>query len=199
MSSAVTKLATWADLAALQEGSRAEIVAGVLHVAPAPLPEHARAQGGLTRGVGGPFDGDDGRGGPGGWWILAKVDVRLGPHDIVRPDLSGWRRERLPSPWGVRPLDVVPDWVCEIVSTSSARMDRVHKRALYARAGVASYWIVDPAARTPEALRLVDGIWQDAGSFDESAPARIPPFEAVALELERLFPPAPGGGEVHGG
>jgi Uma2 family endonuclease len=189
MSATAPALATWEDLLALGEGVRAEVIAGVIEVAPAPLPEHARAAGSLVRAVGGPFDGDDDRGGPGGWWILAEVDVRLGRHDIVRPDLSGWRRERLPSPWGMRPIDVVPDWVCEIVSPSSARIDRVKKRALYARAGVAYYWIVDVAARTVEALALVEGTWRDAGSFDEDEPARIPPFDAITLELSRLFPP----------
>jgi len=44
-------------------------------------------------------------------------------------------------------------------------------------------------ARTLEALALVDGTWRDAGSFDEDEPARIPPFDAITLELSRLFPP----------
>jgi hypothetical protein len=55
------------------------------------------------------------RGGPGGWWSLPEVDVRLARHQIVRPDVAGWRRERLPEPWDVRPIDVVPDWICEVV------------------------------------------------------------------------------------
>ena len=59
------------------------------------LPKHSKAQRALGRFVGGPFDDDDGRGGPGGWWIFVEVDVALSVHDIVRPDLAGWRRERL--------------------------------------------------------------------------------------------------------
>ena len=187
MSATAPARATWEDLLALGEGARAEVIAGVLELAPAPLPEHALAAGSLNHLVGGPFHFDGG--GPGGWWILAEVDVSLGRHDIVRPDVSGWRRERLPSPWGMRPIEVVPDWVCEIVSPSSARIDRVKKRALYARAGVGHYWIVDVAERTVEALALVDDTWRDAGSFDEDEPARIPPFDAITLELSRLFPP----------
>lgn len=58
-----------------------------------------------------------------------------------------------------------------------------------ARAGVGHHWIVDVAARTVEALALVDDTWRDAGSFDEDEPARIPPFDAITLELSRLFPP----------
>ncbi|MBI4956182.1 MAG: Uma2 family endonuclease [Myxococcales bacterium] len=183
------KLATYEDLCALPEGVRAEVIAGVLDVQPSVLPRHARAAGALGRMIGGPFDGDDGRGGPGGWWILAEVDVRLSPQDIVRPDVVGWRRTRLPDPWDARPIDVAPDWVCEILSPSNQAQDRVRKRRLYARAGVAHYWIVDPAERTLEALALVDGVWHDAGSFDGTAVARVPPFDAVELEVGRLFPP----------
>ncbi len=185
------KLATYDELFALPSGTRAEILDGAIVTSPSSLPEHGRAQQGLARTVGSPFDEDDGRGGPGGWWILQEIDVRLGPHDIVRPDVCGWRRERLPSPWGQRPIEVVPDWICEVVSPSNESHDRVKKRRLYAGTSVAFYWIVDPAARTLEALRLVDGIWVDAGSFDDEDVARIPPFEAVELEVGRLFPPRP--------
>src|SRR5258708_2837802 len=105
------KMATWEDLLALPEDTRAEVIAGSVVTPPAPLPRHARAQRALGSFLGRPFDDDDGRGGPGGWWILLEVDVRLASHDIVRPDLAGWRRAKLPSPWDVRPIAVVPDWI----------------------------------------------------------------------------------------
>jgi Uma2 family endonuclease len=107
----------------------------------------------------------------------------------VRPDLAGWRRERLPSPGNVRPVAVVPDWVCEITSPSTASLDRVTKRALYALHGVKHYWSVDPAARTLEALELQGERWVELGAWDESAVERIPPFDALELELARLFLP----------
>ncbi len=187
------KRAGYDDLLALPEGVKGEIFAGSLVTAPAPLPEHSRAQGALRRFVGGPFDDDDGRGGPGGWWILLEVDVRLAPTDIVRPDLAGWRRDRLPQPWGVRPIEVTPDWVCEIVSPSNAAYDRVRKRRLYAEHAVPFFWLVDPAARTLEALRWdpATKTWADAGAYDEGAIARIAPFEGIELEVGRLFPPSP--------
>ncbi len=182
--------ATYEELLALPEGERAELVDGALVTPPSPLPRHSLAQGATRRFIGGPFDDDDGRGGPGGWWTLLEVDVRLSPHDVVRPDLAGWRRERLEAPWDQRPIDVVPDWVCEVVSPSNAAHDRVTKRRLYAAHGVLHYWIVDPSERTVEALRLdAAGAWIDAGSFDDTSLARIPPFEAVELEVGRLFPP----------
>ncbi len=141
--------------------------------------------------VGKPFDDDDGRGGPGGWWILCEVDVQLDVHQIVRPDVAGWRRERLPHPWGQHPVLMVPDCVCEIVSPAKPARDRVSKRRLYAAHGVAFYWIVDPAARTLEALRLdAAREWHEIGAYDDESVARIAPFDAIELEVGRLFPPA---------
>src|SRR5689334_15896424 len=98
MSEPAARLATYADLLKLPDDVRAEIVAGQILTSPAPLPKHSKAQGALRRFVGGPFDDDDGHGGPGGWWIFVEVDVAFGAHDVVRPDLAGWRRERLSDP-----------------------------------------------------------------------------------------------------
>jgi Uma2 family endonuclease len=189
MTTPAPKFASYADLLALPEGVRGEVIAGELVTAPAPLPRHAKVQGAARRFVGGPFDDDDGHGGPGGWWIFVEVDVALSPHDIVRPDLAGWRRERLPRPGSVRPIQVIPDWVCEVISPSTAARDRVTKRALYARAGIAHYWLIDPDARVLEALALRDGVWVEVGVYDERSTARIAPFEAIELAIGRLFLP----------
>lgn len=200
MSTPARKLATYDDLLALGEDVRAEIIGGVILVhgeplgstpqaAPAPLPRHAKPQGVLRRSIGGPFDDDDGHGGPGGWWIFLEVDVALGGGDVVRPDLSGWRRDRLPEP-DVRPITTRPDWVCEVLSPSTVRLDRVVKRRLYAEAGIPFYWMVDPEARTLEALELHDGRWLDLGSWADGESARIAPFVEIQLDVGRLFLPA---------
>jgi Uma2 family endonuclease len=185
------KLATYDDLLALPEDVRAEVLDGEVIVSPSALTDHSRVQRSLGAFIGKPFDDDDGRGGPGGWWILTEVDVELGPHQVVRPDVSGWRRVRFPSPRGVRPVTVVPDWVCEVVSPSRPKQDRVRKRRIYAAHGVAHYWIVDPDARTLEALRLdaERGEWRETGAYDDESVARIAPFDAVELEVGRLFLP----------
>jgi Uma2 family endonuclease len=189
MASPQRELATYADLLALPEDTRAEILGGNMQLSPAPLPRHSKAQGSARRFLGGPFDDDDGRGGPGGWWIFVEVDVMLGPHDVVRPDLAGWRRDRLSQPGLKRPIDVVPDWVCEVLSPSTAARDRVTKRRLYAQAGIPFYWLIDPELRALEALALRDGVWVELGVFDDTATARIAPFDAIELEIGRLFLP----------
>jgi Uma2 family endonuclease len=196
MASPQRKLATYADLLALPEDVRAEVLGGDVVVTPAPLPRHASVQRAAGRFLGGPFHDDDGRGGPGGWWIFPEADVALSPHDIVRPDLAGWRRERLPRPGSVRPIEVVPDWVCEVLSPSTAARDRVTKRRLYAQAGVPFYWLIDPELRALEALALRDGAWVELGVFDDTATARIAPFDAIELEVGRLFLPKEADGEV---
>ncbi|MGO8995558.1 MAG: Uma2 family endonuclease [Polyangiaceae bacterium] len=186
------KLATYEDLLHLAEDVRAEIIGGAIVFTPPPVSEHGRVQRALGTFIGGPYDDDDGRGGPGGWWILTEVDVQLAPHDVVRPDVAGWRRERLPDPRGQRPLAIVPDWICEVVSPSKPAHDRVTKRRLYAAHGVPYYWIVDPEARTLEALHLDVAAreWREIGAYDDQSTSRIAPFEAVDLEVARLFFPA---------
>jgi len=189
MSDAAPRFATYEDVLALPEDVRAEVLGGRVVTAPAPLPKHSKAQGALRSFIGRPFDDDDGHGGPGGWWIFVEVDIALGPHDIVRPDLAGWRRERLPDPAEQRPIPVAPDWVCEVLSPSTAARDKVQKRALYAEAGIPQYWMVDADARTVEAFVLESGRWVLAGSYDETATVAIPPFEAIELDVGRLFLP----------
>ena len=188
------KLAVYDDLFSLPTDDRAEILGGEITLLPAPRPRHSKPQGALRRFVGGPFDDDDGFGGPGGWWIFLEVDIRLESHEVVRPDLSGFRRERLVEP-DQRPLEIAPDWICEVLSPSTTTRDRGYKKRLYAKHGVGHYWIVDPLARLIEAYELQGGRWLDAGTYAEEDTARIPPFEAVEIPVGRLFLPRPAGEE----
>jgi len=187
---AARKLLTYDALLALDEKVKAEILAGSLEVTLSPRPAHGRTQRSISTFIGKPYDDDDGFGGPGGWWIFTELDVQLTPHDIVRPDVVGFRRERLKDT-ETRPVTVVPDWVCEIQSPSTARRDRVTKRHLYAKHGVSHYWLIDPDTRTLEALELRDGMWIELGVYDDTATVRIRPFDDVELPIGRLFLPAP--------
>jgi Uma2 family endonuclease len=189
-------MATYADLLELPEDVRAEILAGQIVTSPAPLPKHSKVQRSLGRFIGGPYDDDDGHGGPGGWWIFVEVDVALGRHDVVRPDLAGWRRERLPDPGNQRPIDVTPDWVCEILSPSTASRDRLVKRQLYADSGIRHYWMIDVDARILEVFELEGARWTLLGTYGDEATARIPPFVEVELPVGRLFLPRSEGAGI---
>lgn len=181
--SAVPGFARYDDILALPEHVTGEIIDGELHTQPRPSSRHAQIETGIAREVSGPFG--VGRGGPGGWVILVEPELHLGPQVLV-PDLAGWRRERLPLiPDG--PIEVVPDWVCEILSPGTARKDRSRKLPLYGRLGVAHAWLVDPAAKTIEVLRHADGHWLLLETFGEDDSMRAEPFDAVAIDLAPLW------------
>lgn len=186
------KLATLQDLLALGDDARVELVDGQLVPKAEANARHGKAQRAIGSAVGRPFDDDDGHGGPGGWWIISETLVSFPPR-VYRPDLAGWRRERLPDPAAETPIVVAPDWCCEVLSPgpANARRDRVEKRSAYAHHGVKHYWLVDPEARVLEALELTaGGVWRECGAWDETTlDAHIPPFEAIGLDLSRLFLP----------
>lgn len=183
---APSRLATYEDLLAYPEKERVEILDGVVVAQSAASVIHNEVAGCIAERLRAPFR--HGRGGPGGWWILQDVDVRLAKHDIVRPDVVGWRQERLPSLYNSGPVDVVPDWVCEVLSPSTRRVDRGAKMVLYARAGIPYYWLVEPLGDV-EVFALEQGRWVRAGWYELGAVARIPPFEAIELPVSDLFPP----------
>ncbi len=188
MAQPARKPATYDALERIPEGVHAEVIGGEVFTFPGGLPRHGRSVAALGFLVGGPFDYDPQ--GPGGWWIIAEVDVELSPHDIVRPDLSGWRRARVPVFPQELPIRIVPDWICESTSPSNARHDRLTKSDLYARHGVPFYWIVDTGARMLEAFELQPGGgWLRTGAWGDGDLARIRPFDAVELDVGRLFPP----------
>ena len=180
----VRRPAVYEDLIAVPEHLVAEILDGDLHTSPRPGPRHALASSGLTADILGPFH--RGRGGPGGWWILAEPELHLGD-DVVVPDLAGWRRSRLPAMPAQAFFTLAPDWVCETLSPSTERIDRGKKLAIYAREGVTHLWLLNPIAETLEAYRLEQGRWLLLVTHTGDAAARIEPFDAVELELWHLW------------
>jgi Putative restriction endonuclease len=86
---------------------------------------------------------------------------------------------------------LAPDWVCEVLSPSTQKTDRSRKLRIYAEAGVAHAWLLDPLERTLEVLRLKDAAWTIVRVCVDADVVRIHPFEAIQLELGRLWPDAP--------
>ena len=132
----------------------------------------------------GPFD--QGVDGPGGWVILDEPELHLGA-DVLVPDLAGWRRERMPEVPDTSGFELAPDWLCEVLSPSTAATDRVEKMPIYARESVRHLWLVDPIARTLEAYELASGRWTLAGTWRDDARARVAPFAEVEIELAALW------------
>lgn len=176
--------ATYDDLLKVPDNLVAEILDGELFATPRPTPRHADASSGLGAALRGPFD--RGRGGPGGWRILDEPEWHVAA-DIVVPDLAGWRRERLPALPDEAFFSLAPDWACEVLSPSTAAMDRVKKLNIYARERVDHVWLVDPIARTLEVLRLDGARWTIVSTSSGLAVLRAEPFEAIELDLSLLW------------
>lgn len=180
----VKRRATYEDLLAVPDHLVAEILDGELHTSPRPAVPHAAASSGLGIDLGGPFD--RGRGGPGGWRFLDEPELHLGP-DILVPDIAGWRRERMPAIPDTAFLELAPDWVCETISPSTERIDRGKKLRIYAREGVSHLWLLNPLTETLESYRLENGHWLWLQTHEGDVLARVEPFDAIELELWRLW------------
>jgi Uma2 family endonuclease len=178
------KFPTYEDLLVIPEHHIGQIVEGVLHAHPRPASPHARAASVLGSDLSGPFD--RGRGGPGGWLILDEPELHLGA-DILVPDLAAWRRERMPEMPHAAFFTLAPDWVCEILSPSTNKLDRGPKRRVYAREKVRHLWFVDPTDKTLEVFRLEGESYLLVLSLEDDGVARIEPFEAIELELGALW------------
>jgi Uma2 family endonuclease len=169
------------------ENKVAEILDGELFLSPRPASRHSVAASRLGSALV-PFD--YGHEGPGGWWIINEPELHFGENVIV-PDLAGWRRERMPAIPDVAFFSLAPDWVCEVLSPSTERIDRSRKLRIYAEAGVAHAWLVNPVERTLEVLRLRDGAWTIVAVCTGSDAVRVEPFEAIELALDRLWIDSP--------
>ncbi len=163
----------------------AEVIDGTLHTQPRPAMPHAWASSGLGARLNPPFNYGDG--GPGGWWIVFEPELHL-DEDILVPDLAGWRRERMPDYPDTAYVTLAPDWVCEVLSPGTRRLDLHEKRPVYAREGVSWLWLVDPADRTLEAFELQEGHWLLIASAKDDEPVNIRPFDAITFSLGDLWP-----------
>ena len=176
--------ATYADIEALPPNMVGEIIFGVLHAHPRPAPRHSVAAVEMQLELGLPFG--RGRGGPGGWTFMIEPELHLGPH-IVVPDIAGWKRERLTPFPKTAFIETPTDWLCEVLSPSTLKLDRTDKLAVYAEYGVGYCWYVDPIARTLEVLALTNGKWQLAAAFKDADPVTAPPFEVHTFPLDVLW------------
>ncbi len=178
--------ATYQDVLDAPPHKVAEIVGGKLYINPRPASPQAVAKTRLGSLIGMPFD--LGCGGPGGWWILFEPELHLG-EDIVVPDITGWQRERMPVfPTGDY-CTLAPDWVCEVLSPLTRKLDLVDKRAVYLREAVGFLWLIDPDARSLEAFKLRGTQWELIGTLFDDAQVSLPPFEAISFNLGKLWLP----------
>lgn len=179
--------ATYQDVLDAPENVVAEVIDGELHTQPRPRMRHAIAASRLGAVLEVALDRGDRD--PDGWVLVDEPELHLGAEpDIVVPDIAGWRRRRFiaeePDPAF---MVVAPDWLCEILSPSTAVKDRTLKLPLYAREGVRWVWLLDPQTRVLECYALDGENWRLLGTFAEEALVRAPPFEEVEISMGRLW------------
>jgi Uma2 family endonuclease len=178
--------ATYDDLMKVPETLVAELIDGELYTWPRPAGPHARFSSALGMDIGTPYD--RGRGGPGGWWILDEPELHLGENVLV-PDLAGWRRERMPEIPHDHRFIIEPDWVCEVISPSTTRVDRGKKARIYAEHDVPWLWLVDPERRTLEVFQLAGDLYSMLHVFTGDDVVRADPFPAAEIDLASIWGP----------
>lgn len=190
MVDAATRRAGYEDVLAVDARLIAEVIDGVLHTQPRPSLLHAQVTTELTSCLNPAFR--HGRGGPGGWIFLMEPELHLGVEpDIVVPDIAGWRTSRMPRVPAEPYLTLAPDWLAEVLSPSTMRIDRVIKLPVYAQRGVGHVWLIDPVARTLEVLRLDGGGYRIVGAWGGEAAVALEPFAEVTIELGVLWDASP--------
>jgi len=185
MSEPAKKKATYDDLCRVPENMTGEIINGELIVTPRPSTEHSLASSCLGAELIPPYYHGRG-GGPGGWVILDEPEGRFGENILV-PDLAGWRKDRFSRPKTTNYISVTPDWVCEVLSPSTARIDKMEKMPIYARHGVLYLWLVDPVGKTLDVFKLKGGEWMVAGLYVGDAVVRAEPFQEIEIDLSVLW------------
>ena len=183
------QLATFADLLLIPEADRFhEILDGELVKKALPRGEHGVSQlrvgrmlGDYDRRKNDPFR-------PGSWWFATKPTIRLSLHEVVQPDLAGWRRDNLPNRPSGYPVTARPDWVCEIMCDGDARRrDGLQKRRIYADHGIPHFWLLDTERETLTVLSLTDRGYVEVLCAEKSQQVTAIPFELLPLQVAVLL------------
>lgn len=164
------------------DGRRYEIHGGELVVVPSPLPAHQIAAVEVLTVL------NDYRRRRGGLALPAPLDIVFDEHDVVQPDVVFFRAERchLVQPYAV--TRAVPDIAVEVLSPSTAGVDRGRKMRMFAHYGVPEYWIVDPARRQVEVYVLADGAYRRAQAAPAGDTVRSVLLPDLEFDAARLFP-----------
>jgi Uma2 family endonuclease len=176
--------ATYQDVLDAPEHKVAEIIDGEIYLSPRPAGPHNRAMTVLGALLMPPFD--FGNGGPGGWYFIDEPELHFGKQILV-PDMAAWRRDQLPSNLNGPFVTEPPVWLCEGLSKSTARIDRLKKMPIYADVGVGYVWLVEPVMKTLEVYRRVGKRYELQKMFVDDEVIQAEPFDAIELRLGQIW------------
>jgi Uma2 family endonuclease len=163
-------------------GVRLELVDGEVAVSPSPEPKHSYADRNLGYLLHAHIRVNDLGA------LFGDVDTIFGEHDVRRPDLIYFAKDRFHLV-GEKAMEGPPDLCVEIISPSSRTIDRKKKFKQYEKGKVAHYWIVDPEARTLEGYKLSRGKYQLTGKGAGNETVSLLPFEELRIPLAELWWP----------
>lgn len=171
------------------DGRRYELVDGELLVSPGPAWRHQEAAGSLYLALRAACPNEL-------RVVIAPFAVRPDRHNELQPDVLVARYADLTAGGGpVKALSAAPVLAVEVISPSSRLIDPNLKKALYARLGVRSFWLIDPDPASPElvAYELAAGEYREVARVSGAEPyeAREPfPVTIVPAELVRGLLPS---------
>lgn len=126
--------------------------------------------------------------GPGGWWLMTEVDTLYAKtKEVFRHDMQGYLRELYPEPPEGFPLPQPPQWACEILSPSNARVDWIKKRHTLHVHAVPHYWIIDPQNELLTVLRYHEEGYRILLTAGRGDVVKAEPFDAVEISIDELF------------
>ncbi len=171
---------TYSDYLLLPEQDSRELIGGDFYMVPSPGSRHQR----ISRDLGGLLWDFVRRNGL-GEVLWAPMDVVLDDGNVVQPDIlfvSSERRAIITDSY----IAGAPDLVVEILSPSTADRDRRLKMSIYARFGVAEYWIVDPDEASIQVMRLEADGYATAGTHTSGA-VSSPIIPGLQIDVNQVF------------
>lgn len=176
--------ATYQDVLDAPETEVAQLIGGTLYTHARPRMRHSDVTTQLVRQLGN-LDRRVQDDAP--WRFLFEPELHM-KEDVLIPDVAAWRVERFPSEQYDRVnITVAPDWVCEVLSPTTARIDRVLKLPRYGPGGVEWAWLVDPQALTIEVFRYEQPHWVLQTVVSHETTVELPPFAGFDFPLAKLW------------
>jgi Uma2 family endonuclease len=170
---------TIADILALPEGKRAELLDGKIYYMASPSTTHQRILRELVLRIGNHINK---KGGPCEVFPAAFAVYLNNDRDYLEPDIVVVCD---PSKLKEDGCHGAPDWVVEIVSPSSASHDYIRKTASYSSAGVREYWIIDPHSETINVYNFGDEVYRPSQyGFDEQIKVGI--YEDLVIDFAQM-------------